>query len=252
MTAVKYSPKVEIVPNPESLAARCVEIFFADAIKAIDNKGVFYVAISGGRTPEGFFRQLGQIKPPHNLIWDKIQLFWVDERYVPIDSPYSNYRLAQDTFLNKVSIPKENIHRIYTDYSNLNEAASAYEENIRSTFAIKKSEFPNFDLIILGMGADGHTGSLFADSNGKLNTNKLTAAVYVNDEKFNRITLTCPVLRAASHLVVLISGTDKASILKTVLTGKPDEIRYPIHVLWPVLDKVTWLIDNAAAQHLKK
>ena len=115
---------------------------------------------------------------------------------------------------------------------------------------ISTGQLPKFDLIVLGMGAEGHTGSLFPNSYAPFDTEDLACVVYVLDEKLNRITLTHPVLRAASHLVVLVCGQEKEGILKTVLTSEPDEVRYPIHVLWPVLDRVTWLVDSTAAQSL--
>ena len=156
----------------------------------------------------------------------------------------------RNTFLNKVPIPEQNIHRIPTEENDFRLAAQHYEEIIRSVFALEPGWLPVFDLIILGMGADGHTGSLFPNSYALFDTQDLACVVYVMDEKFNRITLTYPVLCAASHIVVLVSGPEKADILKEVLTSKQDEVRYPIHTLWPALDKVTWLVDRDAAKYL--
>ncbi len=250
MEAIKYNPNVEIVSDPESFARRGVEIFIADAKKAIGLKNCFNIAISGGHSPQHFFELLGTLPQSRALQWNRIQLFWVDERYVPPSSPQSNYKLAVDTFLSKVPIPQDNIHRIPTEYSDYNSAARQYEHIIRSVFDLEKGQIPEFDLIVLGMGSDGHTGSLFPNSYASFDTDDLACVVYVLDEKLNRITLTHPVLCAASHLTVLVCGREKAGILKKVLSGEPDEIRYPIHALWPVLDKVTWLVDNEAAEAL--
>jgi 6-phosphogluconolactonase len=247
-TAAKYKPNVEIFSDAESLAYRSVEIFVDDAKKAIEAKDAFYIAISGGHTPKRFFELLGEVPSVRYLPWDKIQIFWVDERYVPPDSQWSNYKLAADAFLNKVSVPQQNIHRIPTEYGDIKAAAHRYEDTIRRVFALKGEGLPVFDLIVLGMGAEGHTGSLFPDSYAPFNTENLACVVYVLDEKLSRITLTHPVLCAASHLVVLVSGKEKADILKEVLTNEPDEVRYPIHILWPILDKVTWLVDRDAAK----
>jgi 6-phosphogluconolactonase len=249
-TAAKYKLNIEIVSDAESLAYRSVEIFVADAQKAIKAKNAFYVAISGGHTPKRFFELLGEMREARFLPWDKIQVFWVDERYVPPDSQWSNYKLAADTFLTRVVIPQENIHRIPTEYDDIQIAAHHYENTIRRVFALKGNELPEFDLIVLGMGAEGHTGSLFPDSYAPFDTENLASVVYALDDKLNRITLTHPVLCAAFHLAVLVSGEEKAAILKDVLTSEPDEVQYPIHILWPVLEKVTWLIDKEAAKSL--
>jgi 6-phosphogluconolactonase len=249
-TAANYKPNLEIVSSPDSLAHRSLELFVADAEKAMKARGTFHVAISGGHTPRHFFELLGDTPESKALDWDKIHLFWVDESYVPPDSQWSNYKLAADTFLHKVDIPKENIHRIPTEYSDFKVAASRYEETIRRVFSLGPGQIPQFDLIILGMGADGHTGSLFPNSYAPFDTEDLACVVYVLDEKLNRITLTHPILCAASHLAVLVSGGEKAHILKEVLTHEPDEVKYPIHVLWPILDKVTWLVDSDAAKLL--
>jgi 6-phosphogluconolactonase len=248
--SASYKPNVEIVSDPETLAHKCVELFVAGAQKAIEVKNVFHVAISGGNTPRRFFELLGELPQAKALPWDNIQLFWVDERYVPPDSQWSNYKLAADTFLAKVPIPDENIHRIPTEYVDSKAAAQCYEETIREVFALQEKQIPECDLIILGMGADGHTGSLFPDSFAPFDAENLACVVYVLDEKLNRITLTHPVLCAAARLVVLVSGEEKAGILKQVLTSEPDEVRFPIHVLWPILNKVTWLIDSQAAKLL--
>ena len=249
-TAAKYKPNVEVASDPENLALRSVEVFIADAQKAIKAKNTFYVAISGGHTPKRFFELLGEVPEAKALPWDRIHLFWVDERYVPPDSQWSNYKLAADTFLAKVTIPQENVHRIPTEYSDFKIAARCYEEAIREVFGLEENQVPQFDLIVLGMGAEGHTGSLFPDSYAPFDKENLACVVYVLDEKLNRITLTHPVLCAASHLAVLVAGEEKAAILKEVLASEPDEVRYPIHVLWPILDKVTWLVDREAAKLL--
>ena len=246
-TATGYKPNVEIVSDPESLAQRSVELFVADAQKAIRAKNAFHVAISGGHTPKRFFQLLGERPAAKALLWEKIHLFWVHERCVPPDSPWSNYKLAADTFLTKVAIPPDNIHRIPTTYSDFGAAARRYEQTLREVFGLQENQTPAFDLIVLGLGFEGHTGSLFADSYASFDTEDLVCVVYALDERLNRITLTYPVLCAASHLAVLVSGKEKAGILKEVLTSEPDGVRFPIHALWPVLDKVAWLVDSEAA-----
>ena len=249
-TAQNYKPKVEVVSDADSLARRSLELFVKDAEKALKNKNRFYVAISGGNTPKHFFELLGRAPQSLALAWDEIHLFWVDERYVSRDSRWSNYKLAADTFLGRVGIPEENIHPIPTEYDDFKQAASSYEETIRKVFALDNKQLPVFDLIMLGMGADGHTGSLFPNCYASFDKDDIACVVYVLDEKLNRITLTHPVLCASSHLAVLVSGEEKATALKEVLTSEADEVQYPIHALWPVLDKITWLVEKTAAKLL--
>ncbi len=249
-TAAKYKPRVEIASDPEDLARRTVRLFVAAAREAIAAHGAFHAALSGGHTPRRFFQLLATMPEARALPWDKIQLFWVDERYVPPDSEDSNYRLAAETFLGKVAIPAENVHRIPTEYDDVNDAAHAYEQTIREVFGLREGESPQFDLIVLGMGSDGHTGSLLPNSYATFDVNDLACVVYVLDETLNRVTLTHPVLSAAKRLAVLVSGPEKAHTLKEVLTSEPDEVKYPIHVLWPVLDKIVWLADHDAAREI--
>ena len=245
MTA-KYN--IEVASDADGLACRIVQLFIAAAHEAIDARGVFHTAISGGHTPARFFRLLATTPEAISLPWAQIHIFWVDERYVPPDSEASNYKLAADSFLDQVSIPPSNVHRIPTEYEDINEAAHAYVRRIREVFGLAQGEVPEFDLIVLGMGGDGHTGSLFPNSYATFDTHDLACVVYVLDNTTrNRITLTHPVLLAARRLVVLVSGTEKAATLREVLTTEPDEVRYPIHILWPVLDKVTWIVDRDAA-----
>jgi len=250
-TIAKYKSNIEVVSDPESLAQNALRIFIAEAQKAIKTKDVFFVAISGGNTPRRFFELLAETPEANSLPWDKVQLFWVDERYVRPESEWSNYKLAADTFLARVPIPGTNIHRIPTEHEDFKIAANSYEQTIREVFDLETGQVPEFDLILLGMGSDGHTASLFPNSYAAFDTEHLACVVYVLDEKLNRITLTHRVLRAAYHLVILVGGHEKSDILKKVLTSEPDEVRYPIHTLWPVLDRVTWVVDKAAGKYLQ-
>ena len=135
-TTTKYKSNVEIYPDPESVAQNTVRIFVADAQKAIKARGTFYVAISGGNTPKRFFELLGEAPQASSLPWEKVQLFWVDERYVRPDSQWSNYKLAVDTFLTRVAIPDANVHRIPTEDEDVKVAAHRYEQTIREVFGL--------------------------------------------------------------------------------------------------------------------
>lgn len=246
------SDKLRIVEveNPQELAKKAGELFANSAHQVIKDKGVFHLAISGGRTPRQFFELLAEDKMSLSLPWDKVMLFWVDERCVKPDSPDSNYKLAADTFLKKVQIPLKNIFRIAGESVDYNRAVEDYAQKIKEVFNLQPGKFPEFDLMILGMGPDGHIGSLLPNSYALFDTNDLVTVVYKINGGLNRITLTHPVMCAAKQLIVLVSGKEKAKIVRDVFIEKPDEVKYPVHTLWSILDKVIWLIDKDAAKHL--
>lgn len=246
-TTAKYKPNIEIASDAEDLARRTVQLFVSAAQEALKAKGTFHVALSGGQTPKRTFETLAASPAAKALPWNQIQVFWADERYVPSDSPHSNFRLASEALLKKVPIPPDNIHRIPTEHTDIGVAVRLYEAQVRSVFGIADERVPEFDLVVLGMGTDGHTASLLPNSYAPFDTDDLACVVYTCGDSLNRITLTHPVLQGARRLVVLVSGAEKAGILKEVLTTEPDEVRYPIHILWPVLDKVVWMVDREAA-----
>ena len=243
-------PNITIVGSSENLAVAALNVFVEHASKSIGSKGGFNVAISGGHTPERFFELLGMEENARAVEWEKVQLFWVDERCVQPEAEGSNYGLAFHTFLDKVGIPAANVHRVIGESSDYAVAVRLYDETIRRVFKLDPGQFPEFDLIVLGMGVDGHVGSLMPNSYALFDTDDLVSAVYLLDNKYSRITLTHPVICAASHLVVLISGSDKAEIVREVLHGPYDEVKYPVHILWPILDKVSWIIDEDAGRYL--
>jgi 6-phosphogluconolactonase len=248
-------PNVKVLHDADAVSRECLQQFISAADNTIKTKGVFRFAISGGSTPKKFFELLGSEPEARAMDWGKMHVFWVDERYVPYDSPMSNYKLAADTFLTKIPIPKQNVHPIPTDHEDFETSAKEYEKAIRSFFCLKAGHLPVFDFILLGMGPDGHTGSMFPNFYATFDTKDIACVVYLLDQKLsdqqvNRITLTHRVLCAASQLVVLVTGEEKAETLKTVLTAPPDEVRYPIHSLWPALGKILWLVDASAAKLL--
>ncbi|MFA5293696.1 MAG: 6-phosphogluconolactonase [Phycisphaerae bacterium] len=242
--------KIIDVQDPVDLAQRAFELFKDAAQRAVSEKGVFHLAISGGKTPRQFYQLLGKDSQSMNLPWDKIELFWVDERCVKPDSPDSNYKLAADTFLNSVPIPKQNIYRITGEKDDYSIAVEEYDLFLKKTFNLQPGQLPVFDLMILGMGPDGHIGSLLPNSYALFDTEDLVTVVYQMCQGHNRITLTHPVMCAAQQLIVMVSGAEKAEIVRDVLLGGPDEVKYPVHTLWPILDKVVWLIDRQAAKYL--
>ena len=185
------------------------------------------------------------------LSWDAIHLFWVDERAVEPTDADSNYGLAAESFLQTIPIPAENVHRMCGEAEDLNQAARDYEETLRKVFGLSAGQLPRFDLILLGMGPDGHIASLKPDSYALFDTEDLVSTVFRMEEDWSRLTLTVPVLRAARKLIVLVSGEEKASIIQTVFHSEPDELAYPAHALWPVLDHVLWIMDEAAGKLLR-
>ena len=251
MSMVKnISPNVIKAEHLQELAEKAFAMFRNCAQISISERGCFRVALSGGDTPEGLFELLGSKDETRALEWDKIHVFWVDERCVSPEAEASNYGMAAHTFLDKVPIPDHNVHRMFGEKEVYQETVRDYENTIRKTFGIGSDQLPVFDLIILGMGSDGHIGSLFPNTNALFDTQDLVSAVYFTDGNYNRITLTHPVITAARQLLILISGDEKAEIVEKVLHSEQDEVQYPVHTLWPILHKVTWLIDDKAGKYI--
>ncbi|MCF7972652.1 MAG: 6-phosphogluconolactonase [Phycisphaerae bacterium] len=246
--SAQVRPNIEVFSELGDLAQAAASLFVQAAHRALDAKGQFRVALSGGRTPRLLFERLTSCEQARALPWSRCHLFWVDERYVPVTDPASNYKMANEFLLEPLGIPQANIHRMPTELP-LDEAVAQYESTLQTVFSILPGEVPQFDLIQLGMGPDGHTASLFPHAY-EPHTEKLVAWTVPPDAPHQRITLTPHVLQAASEFMVLLTGKDKASMLKTVFSGEPDVMQYPIYTLWPVLKRVTWFMDQAAASEL--
>lgn len=176
--------------------------------------------------------------------------FWGDERHVPPADPESNYRMAEETLLTKIPVAAANVFRIPAENPNAAAAALAYEETLRKFFALQPGQFPRFDLILLGMGPDGHTASLFPGTAALQEQSRLVVSNWVEKFRTSRITLTLPVLNAARCVAFLVSGTDKASALQAVLESDAPGEQYPSKLVRPTNGKLIWLIDRAAASGL--
>jgi 6-phosphogluconolactonase len=176
--------------------------------------------------------------------------FWGDERHVPPTDPDSNYRMADETMLSKIPVPAANVFRIKAENPDAEAAALAYEQTLQKFFALEAGQFPRFDLILLGMGPDGHTASLFPGTGALHEKSRLVVANWVEKLKASRFTLTLPVLNSAACVVFLVSGTDKASALHAVLEGDAPGEQYPAKLVRPTNGKLIWLIDRAAASQL--
>lgn len=243
------TPQIVQLATPEMLADRAATEFVAAAKNAVADRDKFLVALSGGKTPRLFFERLAQADVADRIPWDKTFIFWADERCVPPDSTDSNYGLAKETFLDAVPIPQEQIFRIHGEYDDCVKAADVYQTVLRNVFALEPDTVPCFDMIVLGLGQDGHIASLLPNDPGVSVTEDITWPVF-NESSFDRVTLTAPVLQQARRLLVLVAGAEKADIVRAIVSSPPDVQRYPAHLLWPVLDKVLWLVDDAAGSAL--
>jgi 6-phosphogluconolactonase len=242
----QVKPNIEVFSEAPALAQAAADLFVETARKALETRGRFMVAISGGRTPKLLFDCL--TSDASALPWSQCFFFWVDERYVPVTDAASNFKMANEALLEPLGVPKANIHRMPTELP-LDQAVAQYEATLQSRFSVKAGEVPQFDLIQLGMGPDGHTASLFPNSY-ESDTKQLVAWTVPPEAPHHRVTLTPCVLRAASQIMILLTGKDKASMLKTVFSNDPNVMQYPIHTVWPVLDRVSWLLDQDAASKL--
>jgi len=211
-------PKVCVFNHQDEIPDFVIRIWDRVSRKAIERKGVFFVGLSGGKTPIDLYQRLSNMK--ETLLWDKTQVFLVDERFVPFDHPDSNYRMLKETLFDHIPIPRENIHPIWTEGSTLEASATAYEKDLKKYFGLSENRFPEFDLLILGIGEDGHTASLFPGSPALNDRMSLVASVPLNEAKHSRITLTLPVINHSRHILFLVAGRDKAPVLRKIMDEK--------------------------------
>lgn len=208
----------------------------------------FTWALAGGATPRRLYRRLASDPYREALPWHAIHFFWGDERHVPPDHPQSNYRMARETLLDAVAVPPENVHRVSAEEPDAQRAAARYEAELRAFFALAPGERPRFDLVLLGLGRDGHTASLFPGSAALRERERLVMAPWVEEEKAFRITLTPPVLSRARGVLFLVSGGEKAAALRAALEDRREPERRPVQVV--EADRL-WLVDRAAAGLLR-
>jgi 6-phosphogluconolactonase len=243
--------ELRVLPESAALSRAAADEFLRAARAAIAERGRFTVALSGGSTPKAIFGLLAadETAGRTKLSWDKVQVFFGDERHVPPDHPDSNYHMANEALLSKVPIPPANVHRVRAEL-NAARAAAEYESELRSVFGSRAGEVPRFDLIMLGMGPDGHTASLFPGSAALQERAALVSANWV--EKFNRhrLTFTYPLLNAAAEVLFVAGGADKSGMLRHVLRGDPSGRTYPAQVVRPDSGRLLWLVDEAAAAAL--
>jgi len=241
---------VEIHASPEELAQAAAALFAERASAAVSARGRFSAALSGGRTPAAYYALLA--KPPFasQIPWERVHLFWGDERCVPPDHGDSNYRLARERLIDHVPVPPANVHRIHGEMDPV-EAAARYEGELREFFGQHGQPCPAFDAVFLGLGEDGHTASLFPGSPAIRESVRQVSAQYVDAQKGWRITLTPPAINAARLVVFIAAGKSKAAVLRDVLEGPfLPEVR-PAQAVRPLRGELRWLLDRDAAQLLK-
>jgi 6-phosphogluconolactonase len=240
--------KYYVEPDPAALARRAAQYFVEMAGEAVEEHGRAWIALSGGATPKAAFELLADPSQPWRtrMPWQALDLYWVDERSVSPDHADSNYRMTREALLDHVPLRPEQIHRIEGELEP-QAAAARYESELRSSFRLEGAESPRFDLVALGLGSDGHTASLFPHTEALHQVSSLVAANYVPRKDAWRITLTWPVINHARSVFFLVSGEDKAAVLREVLLGPRDPDRLPSQLISPSSGILTFILDKSAA-----
>jgi 6-phosphogluconolactonase len=236
-----------VYPDAASLARAAAEHFVTLATAAIAAHGQFVVALSGGSTPHATYTLLASDELSARVDWPRVRVFWGDERCVPPDHPESNYRMAREVLLDKIPIPAENVHRIRGELPP-DQAAMAYQAELEAVLGTGG----RFDLILLGMGEDGHTASLFPGTAALHEQTRWVVAHYVDKLSAWRVTLTPVAINAAAHVTFLISGAGKAERLQEVLDGPHQPDVLPAQIVRPTDGRLLWLADAAAAVHVRE
>lgn len=239
------NPEIIVCPDAPSLARLAAEEFVRSAAEAILRAERFAVALSGGSTPRALYRLLASTAYRERVDWPRVHFFWGDERCVPPDHPDSNFRMARESLLDHIQVPPQNVHRMAGELEP-HAAAAAYETELRNYFS---GELPRFDLLLLGLGEDGHTASLFPGTSALGEKQRLVAAPYVEKLDAHRLTLTLLALNAANYALFLVAGESKKNIVKEIFTSPDARRRYPAASIEPP-NGLTWLISEDAAAGL--
>ena len=240
--------EVVIFEDKEALSRDAAHRFVFLANRKIGAGGLFHVALAGGSTPEMLYGLLASLPFRDDVDWTRVHFFFGDERAVPPDHADSNYRMVQTALFAPLATPDTNIHRMKGETPDLDAAAQEYETELRAHFALADaSAIPSFDLILLGMGPDGHTASLFPHKPALQEKTRLVVASEPGLKPFvPRLTFTYPVLDQAANVLFLVSGADKAATLHRVLTGPADPEALPSQAVAPTKGSLVWLVDKAA------
>jgi 6-phosphogluconolactonase len=246
------TPEVQIVPDVEALYRAGAAEFVRLASEAEMAKGSFTVALSGGSTPKGLYGLLATDRLLRGRMpWDKIHVFWGDERHVPPTDAESNYCMTHEALLSKVPIPPAHVYRIKSEHPDAGHAAHDYEHALRECFQVAAGEVPRFDLVFLGLGPEAHTASLFPGTKALHETKRLVVSNWVGKFFTDRITMTPPILNHAACVVFLVSGEDKALPLKAVLEGPYEPEQLPAQLVRTERGRLLWLVDRDAASLLR-
>ena len=249
--AAKLRIEYVVEQDATALARRTAQHFVEVAEQAVARQGRARIAVSGGSTPKAAFQLLADPAQPwlKRMPWDKLDLYWVDERTVPPDDTESNYRMTREALLDRVPLKPEQVHRMEGELEP-EVAAARYESLLRNNFRLEGAETPRFDLIALGMGDDGHTASIFPHTEAIHTLGRLVTANQVPQKDTWRITLTWPVINQGSSVFFLIGGKNKAELVKEVFTGPRDPERLPSQLIWPASGILTLILDKDAAAQL--
>lgn len=252
---IDFGPRgtVTVVPDGSALARAAAERFAKAVEEAVADRGEAFIALSGGSTPKQMGGLLADEPYRSRIPWDRVHIFWGDERWVPLGSPESNAGEAKRGFLDLVPIPPANVHPWDTELESADEAATAYEATIREVLE-QPSGLPRFDLVLLGIGDDGHTASLFPNTSALTANEALAVANFVPKLDVERLTLTAPVLRAGRQILFLAGGPGKADTLATVLEGPEKPTELPAQSIRPSEPDgaLGWLVDEDAAAKLDR
>jgi len=241
--------KICVFDSKESLYQNAAQFFTEVAAMAIADHGSMSVALAGGSTPKGLYRILASPDYINNIHWDRVNIYFGDERAVPLDHVDSNYKMASEAFLKSVPIPTSQIFPMHTNSENIQSSADDYAQLINTNLPKDDNGLAQFDLILLGMGDDGHTASLFPNTNILQETAKLVAGVYVEKLQTWRLSLTYSTINNANNVLILVSGEAKAKVLSEILNGNLGDHPYPIQGIDPV-GNLLWYLDKSAAAKL--
>jgi 6-phosphogluconolactonase len=243
-SASKLPEWMTVVSDIEAFNRAAAGEFVNCATSAVREQGRFSVALSGGNTPRAVYSLLAE-KYANSVSWEQVFVFFGDERHVPPDHPDSNFRMANESLLSRVPIPAKNIHRIQAELA-APMAADQYQATLREFFSLQESQLPQFDLVMLGMGEDGHTASLFPGTAALEETSRTVVANHVEKLQTDRVTLTFPVLNSARKVLIIIAGENKAPIVRDIVNS-PEKYLYPIQRVRPQSGRLLWLVEQQAA-----